>query len=785
MPRFTGRSRSVARLAAAVALLVAAASCSSDKQPSGSSDVPVTYGISGTVSGAISANVAVTLSTDAGSRTVRTNARGFYVFGGLYDGTYTVEASAEGYAFTPPTITVTIHGADVTDRNFTSQPGIAIAGTISGDAKEGVTLTLMGPDASTFTRTTTTDADGNYRFWNVAAGSYRVTPSLTPGWTFFPANTVVTMAAASVNGANFTAIAPTHALSGRVTGVFATGVVVALSGDAEAVVVTDGTGSFTFAELPPGSYVVTPSYPGYAFTPPERSETIGAADVTDANFVSTATHAISGRVSGDVLAGVSLSLSGAGSGTTNTDASGYFEFTDLVDGIYSVTPALDAYRFGPAARRVTLSGANATGVDFTAAAAPAPSYAVSGSIAGAIPPGVTVTLQGPTTRVTATDAAGAFSLDGVAPGTYLLFPSSDDYLFDPVSYYVVVTSADVADRTFTASLSPAARTISGNVTGAATAGVTLTLVGPSPSTASRTTTTDAAGDFAFRQLVDGRYLLTPSLAGFVFGPADCLVTVAGPSVTYVVFDAARAPHEISGAISPATGGVTVNLSGDATAVATTAMDGTYAFTHLASGSYQVKPELAGFYFSPIEASVVLDAANVTSVDFAIAPSHRIAGHVSGDVLVGVKVTLSGVAAGEATTDAGGYYEFTELRDGGYLLTPSLAGYSFDPLFLPTVLAGADVTTADFKVTLDPTYAVSGTISGAVVSGVGVELRGLSLERTTRTDAGGVYVFTGLSNGSYMVIPSAAGYVFTPASSRAFRIDGADVTGQDFTSVVAP
>jgi hypothetical protein len=67
--------------------------------------------------------------------------------------------------------------------------------------------------------------------------------------------------------------------------------------------------------------------------------------------------------------------------------------------------------------------------------------------------------------------------------------------------------------------------------------------------------------------------------------------------------------------------------------------------------------------------------------------------------------------------------------------------------------------------------------------VTVELSGASAKSTT-TDGGGGYVFTGLPNGSYMVIPSADGYAFTPAS-RAFRIDGANVAGQDFASAAAP
>jgi hypothetical protein len=704
---------------------------------------------------------------------------------GLYDGTYVVEASLDGYAFDPPTRTVTVNGAVVTGQDFTSRPGIAIAGTVTGAGTEAVTISLVGPEPLRSTRTTTTDVGGNYRFWNIDPGRYLVVPSLAGGWTFTPANTLVTVAGTSLSGPNFTATAPTHALGGRIVGALAAGVTITLSGDASGVFVTDGTGNYAFTGLAPGSYVLTPSSPGYSFTPAQYTVAMGLADRTGFNFTSTATHRIAGRISGDVLEGVTVTLSGPSTGTASTDASGYFEFGDLVDGNYTVTPSRDGYTFGPAARTLAVLGANVT-TSFTATAAPLPTYAISGSVSGAVQAGVTITLEGPTTAVVTTGAAGTFTFAGLDPGTYLLVASHDDYTFSPASRRVVVSAADVTGQTFTATLDPTARTVSGTVSGATTAGVTITLVGPSPAITSRTATTDATGGFAFRSLADGLYLATPSLAGFVFTPADCLVSVNGPSVTFVEFTAVRAPHAISGAISgPTIAGILLTLTDPAGAASTTSgVDGRYTFPGLADGAYTVTPSLPGYYFSPVEASVTLDGANVTSVDFVIAPSHVISGYVTGDVSDGVKVTLSGAAAAETTTDVTGFYQFTELRDGGYVLTPSLDGYLFNPQLLPIALAGADVTTASFVSTLIPTYAVTGTISGAIAAGVSVQLSSATGTVTTATDGLGVYRFTGLTNGSYMVIPSLSGYSFT-AASRAFRIDGADVTGQDFTSATVP
>jgi len=83
---------------------------------------------------------------------------------------------------------------------FSSTGLYSISGTISGDVKEGVTVSLSG-DAS---KSTTTAADGSYSFANLANGNYTVTPSLN-GYTFNPTSIPVTINGANQPGKNFTA----------------------------------------------------------------------------------------------------------------------------------------------------------------------------------------------------------------------------------------------------------------------------------------------------------------------------------------------------------------------------------------------------------------------------------------------------------------------------------------------------------------------------------------------------------------------------------------------------
>src|SRR5207249_3295924 len=71
-----------------------------------------------------------------------------------------------------------------------------------------------------------------------------------------------------------------------------------------------------------------------------------------ANFVGTAvTNTISGQVtsSGSALSGVTMTLTGSQSASTQTDGTGNYSFTGLAPGgNYTVTPSRSGFTFNPA-----------------------------------------------------------------------------------------------------------------------------------------------------------------------------------------------------------------------------------------------------------------------------------------------------------------------------------------------------------------------------------------------------------------------------------------------------
>jgi len=83
------------------------------------------------------------------------------------------------------------------------------------------------------------------------------------------------------------------------------------------------------------------------------------------------------------------------------------------------------------------------------------------------------------------------------------------------------------------------------------------------------------------------------------------------------------PYSISGSVSGSA--ATMTLSGAAIGSTTTDATGTYTFSGLANGSYVVTPSQSGYTFTPSRASVNVNGAAVTGVNFtAMAPlSHSV------------------------------------------------------------------------------------------------------------------------------------------------------------------
>lgn len=138
------------------------------------------------------------------------------------------------------------------------------------------------------------------------------------------------------------------------------------------------------------------------------------------------------------------------------------------------------------------------------------------------------------------------------------------------------------------------------------------------------------------------------------------------------------------------------------------------------------------------------------------------------------------------TNQQGTYNLPGVSAGatGITITPSLAGYSFEPTEI--LVAGpvdADVGGLDFTASpVTATYSISGTIlyEGAPLQGISVTASGGHVQ-TVSTNGSGVYQISGILAGASLTItPSPGDYVFLPPEIQFANVTE-NLSGQDFAA----
>lgn len=246
----------------------------------------------------------------------------------------------------------------------------------NGRAVRTATYQLSGAGFTTRS-TRLTDAgyrnfSGSFTLANNSSGNYVRFTVTASGFTLtaIPGSATDYRRRAPVNGIQIVpaGIAPTYGASGTVTPTsLGVGTTLTLTGTASGTTGTTAAGAYAFSGLANGSYTITPSRPGYRFTPSARSFLISGANVSGLNFsASRLTYSISGTI--DSLAGATVTLSGAAGATTTTNTNGAYTFAGLAGGTYVVTPSLGGYVFAPSSTTVVVAGASVIGVNFTPSA---------------------------------------------------------------------------------------------------------------------------------------------------------------------------------------------------------------------------------------------------------------------------------------------------------------------------------------------------------------------------------------------------------------------------------
>ncbi|MBU2614570.1 MAG: DUF2012 domain-containing protein, partial [Elusimicrobia bacterium] len=244
--------------------------------------------------------------------------------------------------------------------------------------------------------------------------------------------------------------------------------------------------------------------------------------------------------------------------------------------------------------------------------------------------------------------------------------------------------------------------------------------------------------------------------------------------------------------------VTLTTSDGLTVIASTTTDsnGYYFFANLVAGNYNVNPAKTGYTFVFINITIV--NVNITNQDIASTGgssggpnnTYSINGYIkdnSSSAIVAVNVALTGTVSLNTTTDVNGYYQFTNLSNGAYVVTPTKDSWSFYTSSLTYATLTSTQTDQNFIGTpiapVITTYSISGSISnstGTMISGVTVALIGSSTTITTTANDGS-YSFTNLDAGDYTLTLTKTGYTFNPVTLSA-AIVSSNLTGKNFTAV---
>jgi hypothetical protein len=692
----------------------------------------------------ISGNAGVagaTLSwTDGTPKTTTADGSGVYSFTVSYNFTGTVTPTKAGYTFTP--ISYTNVQANQTNQNYSAT---AITYTISGNAGiAGATLSWTDGTA----KTTTADGSGVYSF----TVSYNFTGTVTPtkaGYTFTPIS--YTNVQANQTNQNYTATGITNTISGN-AGV--AGVTLSWTDGTAKTTTADGSGVYSFTVSYNFTGTVTPTKAGYTFTPSSKSYTNVLANQTSQNYTATAiTYTISGNAG---VAGATLSWTDGTAKTTTADGSGVYSFTVSYNFTGTVTPSLTGYIFAPTSKTYTNVLANQTIQNYTATAI---TYTISGNtgVAGAV-----LSWTDGTAKTTTADGSGVYSFTVSYNFTGSVTPSLTGYTFSPTNKSYTNVLANQTSQNYTA---PAITyTISGN------AGVVGATLNWTDGTA-KTTTTDGSGNYSFTVIYNWTGSVTPTRIGYVFTPT--LKTYTNIIVNQINHN--YTSSVITNTISGNTGVGGAVLSWTDVTLKTTTSDstGNYSLNVSYNWSGTITISKTGYTFAPISrtyANVIADQANQLYTSTVI--TFTISGNAGSG---GAILKWTDGTAKSDTADASGNYTFKVSYNWPGTVTPTKAGFNFNPINKSYTNVILNQINQNYTAT-----AITFTISGNAGVGTSVLSWTDGNAKTTTADSSGNYSFTVSYNFSGNITASKTGYTYSPPN-RAYTNLLSNQVNQNYTA----
>jgi len=232
---------------------------------------------------------------------------------------------------------------------------------------------------------------------------------------------------------------------------------------------TDSRGEFTFRNLKPGSYRLTPRKTDYSFTPEtldlevsndtvDNYEDNNFRAIKSINYIGKVQLSLGGMVSYDnkALENSTITLKGQGKLLRRkSDKQGYFTFAELPIGVYTVKASKSGFSFMPESKTVILSRENEMHLDFNGISilgrSNINSFVVSGYIKSEKEDtkNIDVVLTGGKVKKKAvTNTGGFYIFKDVVKGKYSVSPSNSGFMFFPEKYGVELSDVNSMGNNF-------------------------------------------------------------------------------------------------------------------------------------------------------------------------------------------------------------------------------------------------------------------------------------------------------------------------------------------------
>jgi Peptidase family C25/Propeptide_C25 len=379
--------------------------------------------------------------------------------------------------------------------------------TFLGDGLAGVQMEGL-PD------NVVTDAEGNYRAEVEYGWSGRVAP-VKAGYEFSPAHKDYA-GVTFEQFCDYAAAVRTYTLSGRVSASDGSGIggAIVAANNAGGSSTTDSTGVYSLTVPHGWSGRVTPSKPGYAFTPAYRDYTGVTEDRPNQDYAAP-THTISGHVraaDGSPISGVNV-LADNRVATATTDSTGYCCLALPHGWSGRVFVSKTGYIFEPEYRDYASISSDRSGQDYTAVPQNCTLSGYVYTFDGSPISGVTISANHGVTTTT-TDLAGHYSLTVPYGWSGQVTPSKTGSIFDPAYRQYASVTADQVGEDYSAVQT---YTISGYVW--TSDGLGLSGVRLSADNGGGSGTTDSAGYYILPVPAGWSGRVTPAKAGYTFTPA--------------------------------------------------------------------------------------------------------------------------------------------------------------------------------------------------------------------------------------------------------------------------